>query len=413
MLKSKDKLIYYLICLYILIRPIFPYAINFKFIPVVHKIPALADVTLFLLIIAYLIKIISDKKSFAYNFKNFASDILGISMLVLFAVMCFSIIYASYRKIAMSESARFLSFVILYFIVKYEIDSKKAKGLINCYFVSFAVVNIYGVFQKITGRGLNEGYSMITSNVLRTMGTFDNPNTFAAFLIFGVFPTVMMIVYSKSVSSKLIYGVLLVAAIINVSFSGSRNSYLALVIGAVAISLLYSWKFLFGLVPIGAAAVLIAPVRERVLAIGNGSLNESRIKLWQTALKMIENHPIKGVGNGNYIELYDTYVKNYKYLAYLNYSHYPTHNSYLKVEAELGIAGGISFLSIIINSVLKINKAIYKIRDKKINLFYIGFFASAISFIFMNLNDNLFFIPEVVAYFWIFLAAADGLVLKN
>lgn len=412
-MKSKDKIIYYLLCLYILLRPIFYSGIDLEFIPVLHKIPSLSDSILFLLIIVYLIKIIIDKRIFISNLKNFISDILGISMLALLAVMCISIIYASYKLIAISESARFLSFLILYFIIKYEVDSRKLKGIMNCYFISFAIENIYGIFQKITGHGLMTGYSMITSNVLRTMGTFDNPNTFAAFLIFGVFPVVMMIVYSKSVPAKIVYGVFLVTAILNIYFAGSRNSYIALVIGAVAISLLYSWKFLFGLVPIGAAALLIAPVRDRVLAIGNDSLNESRIKLWQTALKMIQNHPIIGVGNGNYVKLYDEYVNKYKYLAYKDYSHYPTHNSYLKIEAELGIAGGISFLSIIISSVIKINTAIHKIKDKKINLFYIGFFASVIGFLFMNLLDNLFFTPEIAAYFWIFLAAADGLALKN
>lgn len=409
----KKNLTYYLICVYILLRPVFCYGINVNAIPKLHKIPALADLVLLLLIVVFLINIIKDRRLFIKNLKDFASDILGISMLVLFAIMCISVSYAADKKIAASESARFLSFVILYFIIKYEVDGSKVKGLINCYLVSFIAVNIYGIFQKITGYGLNKGYSMITSNVLRTMGPFDNPNTFAAFLIFGVFPAAMMIVYNKNIYTKVFYSILLLTAICNVYFSGSRNSYLGLVIGAVAISVLYNWKFLFGLVPAGAAAFLIAPVRERVLAIGDSSLNISRVKIWQTALKMIENHPIKGVGNGNFIELYDTYVKKYKYLAYLDYSHYPAHNSYLKVEAELGIVGGISFLSIIINSVLKIRKTVYEIKDRKINLFYVGFLASAIGFIFMNLIDNLFFIPEVAAYFWIFLAAADGITLKN
>lgn len=412
-MKLRRNLVYYLLCAYIVLRPIFPSGIAINCLPKIHKIPAFGDIILFLLIILLAADIITNRAEFIGNIKNFFRDFLGISLTIFLGIMCASIIYASYKVIAVTETLRFLSFVLLYFIVKYNVDRREVKGLITSYIIAFSILNIYGIFQKITGFGLIQGYSMITSNAQRTNATFDNPNTFAAFLILGAFPVVMMIVHSKKMYQKSFYSILFIVTLCNIYFTGSRNSFIALVIGGVAISILYNWYFLIGIAVTAAAAFSIAPVRARVLAIGDPSLNESRIKLWQTALKMIQNHPILGVGNGNYIELYDTYVKDYKYLAYLNYSHYPSHNSFLKVEAELGIVGGLSFLSIIVNSILKIKNVIDKIDDKTIKLFYVGFLASVIGFIFMNFIDNLFFLPEVVAYFWIFLAASDGLLLKE
>jgi O-antigen ligase len=158
---------------------------------------------------------------------------------------------------------------------------------------------------------------------------------------------------------------------------------------------------------------IIPMVRRRLFETGSSAIDGGRIKLWETALKMIQVHPIRGVGNGNFMGLYDSYVAKYKYLRYKDYSHYPTHNAYLKIEAELGIVGGASFIAIIIGAIIKIKNVIKSLKDKELKLFYIGFFTSMVAFFFMNFLDNLFTIPEVVAYFWLFLAAGDALLYRN
>ncbi len=412
-MKKGNKLVFIILCIYIIVVPILPYGLSLSFIPIIHKLPSSGDLTLVILFIAFSLHFVKNIKNKSMFIKDFVFDKIGISFLVLFLIMLLSTIYATVKSIALSESARFLSFIILYFIVKYSVNKEKAKTLIKCYFFSFTLINIYGIFQKITGYGELKGYSMITSSALRTNANFDNPNTFAAFLIIGALPALMMIIYSKKLYEKAFFVCLFLMTIANIDFSGSRSSYIGLVIGGLVVSLLYSYYFLIGVGGIGLIALLIPQLRGRVLAIFNMNLNISRIQIWRTALKMIQEHPILGVGNGNFIELYDTYVNKYKYLRYLNYSHYPSHNSFLKIESELGIVGGISFLSILINGVLNLKKVIRVVEDKYINLFYIGFLASAVGFIFMNLIDNLFFLPEVVAFFWIFLAVADGLLYDD
>ncbi|MFT8314224.1 MAG: O-antigen ligase family protein [Clostridium sp.] len=401
-MKSKNSLIYYILIALIILYPIAPDSLSIKGLNI-------GDIMVFILIIVFLVSILKSRDSFIYNIRDFLSDLMGISLIILFAIMVVSISYASYKTIAITESARFLSFVMLYFIVKYTVDKEMIKGLINAYMVIFTGINLYGIFQKITGYGLLQGYAM--GNVLRTNATFDNPNSFAAFLIMGAFPVVMMTVRSKSLYKKSAYGILFILTLCNIYFSGSRNSFLALVVGGVIVSLLYSWYFLVALGGIAVIAFAIPFVRTRVLQIG--VVDEGRIQIWRTALKMIQNHPIFGVGNGNFIKLYDSYVAKYKYLAYKNYSNYPTHNSYLKIESELGIIGGLSFISIIVNALFKIKKVIVNIHDKEISLFYIGFLASVVAFLFMNLFENLFFVPSVIVYFWIFLAAADGLLFSE
>ncbi len=412
-MKIKNKLIYYILCAYVIFIPIMPNGLKLAIIPKIHEIPSLGNVLLGLLIFVFLILAVKNWRGFISDVKDFSTDFLGISMLALLGIMVISISYSSYRMIAITESARFLSFVLLYFITKYNIDRNQVKGLINSYLFTFTLINIYGIFQKITGFALLTGYAVPGSNILRTNATFDNPNTFAAFLLIGAFPVLLMIIKGKTIISKGMFLIIFVMTLCNISFTGSRNSFLALGVGAVILSLIYSWYFLIGLGGLLGIAFAIPMVKDRLFQIGNNSINQGRIQIAKTALKMIQQHPILGVGNGNFIDLYDTYVAKYKYLRYLNYSHYPTHNAYLKIESELGVVGGISFIGIIVCSIIKIKNVIKNIQDKDLKLFYIGFFASMIGFFFMNLFESLFTVPEVVAYFWIFLACADALLYRE
>ncbi|WP_026884419.1 O-antigen ligase family protein [Clostridium akagii] len=412
-MRIKNKLIYYILCAYVILIPIIPNGLKLNIIPKIHEIPPFGISLLALLILIFFISAVKNWRGFIGNLKDFSTDFLGISMLALLGIMVISIFYASYRMIAITESARFLSYVLLYIIIKYNMDNNQVKGIINSYLFTFTVINIYGIFQKITGFALLSGYAVPGTNILRTNATFDNPNTFAAFLLIGAFPVLMMIVKGKNIISKSIFTIIFVMTLCNISFTGSRNSYLALAVGAVILAVIYSWYFLIGLGGIVGIAFAIPMVNTRLFQIGKGSIDAGRIHIWKTALKMIQEHPLLGVGNGNFTELYDTYVAKYKYLRYLNYSHYPSHNAYLKIESELGVVGGISFIAIILGAIIKVKSVIKNIEDKDLKLFYIGFFASMIGFFFMNLLESLFTVPEVVAYFWIFLACADALLYRE
>lgn len=412
-MEIKNKFIYYMLCIYTLVIPLLPDGIKVNAIPKLHKVLPLGDIMLGILIIVFLLYFLKNRQYFKKCLFDFTHDYMGASLILLTLVMFISISYSSYKMTALGESARFLSFVLLYFIVKYNTGRDEIKGITNIYFLTYFIINVYGIFQKITGFGLLTGYAMPGSNVLRINATFDNPNTFASFLIIGIFPVLMMIIKNKNIFIKFFFFMLLAMGLCNISFTGSRNAFLALGIGLVILAIFYNWRFLIVLLGAGGLGFIIPQIRMRLLAIGDKSLDEGRIKIWETALKMIHNHPILGVGNGNFIKLYDSYVAKYKYLAYLNYSNYPTHNSFLKVEAELGIFGGLFFICILIGAIAKIRKTLVILRDEHLRFFYIGFLAAAVSFICMNFVENLFTVPAVVAYFWMFLAGADAIYYRN
>ncbi|WP_053241060.1 hypothetical protein [Clostridium sp. DMHC 10] len=95
------------------------------------------------------------------------------------------------------------------------------------------------------------------------------------------------------------------------------------------------------------------------------------------------------------------------------YSHFPVHNSYLKVFSELGIIGIVNFISIIILAIIHVKRFIDMTNDKFFKYFFTGFLAATIAFLVMNTVDNLFFVPKVATFFWVLLALSEAAYLRE
>jgi O-antigen ligase len=205
--------------------------------------------------------------------------------------------------------------------------------------------------------------------------------------------------------------------IVNIALTGSRNAMLGFGIGCVLLAIFYSYKFIAFIGGVGAIALIIPQVRGRILQIANGTQDASRIKLWRIALDIIKDHPIRGVGNGNYPVYYKFYEYRYHYIEYYpegypNSNVHP-HNILLKVQSEMGILGLIIFLGLLISTFLNINKFSKFVKDVHLKIYYKGFLVAFVVFILMNMIDNFFSAPKVIAYFWIFIAISQSIAFKS
>lgn len=413
-MKSIEKPLYLLICAYIILLPLIPSQINIKY---VHLVP---NLILALVIVLFLLNIISCKtkrKEFINYVKDFFRDYIGIFLTVLLFIMLVSVSYAVDKKLALSESLRFLSYIILYFIIKYYIKTKDAiYGVMHAYIFIIAIISVISLVQYFTGIGLDNKFVYQYGNTAamdRIAATLENPNSLGAFLVIGFFPSIMLMIKEKAKNKKILYILLLLVMLFDIFATYSRNAWIGLLIGCLVLAIIYNWKVLIGLGTIGVITLFIPKLSHRFVSALSTSSNVDRIKLWETAIKMFRKHPFTGVGNGNYITLYDNYVNSYPELKYLNYSNYPSHNSYLKVASELGIFGLIAFIGVLANSVLKLRKLLKLTQDDYYKAFFTGFLASVVAFLVMNFSDNMFFIPNTTTYFWVFIALADNLLYKN
>ncbi|MCB2358819.1 O-antigen ligase family protein [Clostridium estertheticum] len=408
-MKNKYSILYFLMCVYIVIMPLIQEGTNFKGIPV-------SDILLGVVVFVYLIKIIIEKTTrerFLYGIRDLFSSTLSICILILLGIMLLSTSYALEKPLALKESARFLTYVFIFFVIKYEFNTKKlVKNLLKCYIFTAGLLSIFGIIQHFTTIGLDKKFveQYPGYRVVRIATTMFNPNAYAAFLILIIFPVVMLTIYEKNKNIKSMYGIISILLFVNIIMTYSRSAQVGVCIGAVILCIIYSYKLIIAFGGIGILTLFMPSVLDRVRDLQNTAQNESRIKLWKTALMMIKDHPILGVGNGNFISRYNEYVSKYKGLSYNAYKRYPAHNSYLKVESELGIVGIVSFLAVLVTSLIRVKKLFTITNDKFIKAFYMGAFASMIAFYFMNIVDNLFFVPMATTYFWFLIATAESLL---
>ncbi|MBU5268300.1 O-antigen ligase family protein [Clostridium cochlearium] len=408
-MNNSRKILSVLILLYIMVLPIFPGKYNFK------NVPFNGDVILALIMLIYLLSIIIHKDSrerFIKGFKDFFTNPLSLFIFAIICVMSISVIYATDKKIAISETIRFATYAVLFFIIKYELNEKKIiDNILKIYFLTTGIIGVIGIAEYFLGIGfIQKSESGVRNRIFSTM---ENSNNLGMFMILIIFPLIMLFLNEKERKHKYIYGALSLIAFINIILSYSRNAWLGFGIGLIVLTLIYSWKIILGILGIGIISIFIPSIFNRLKEFTDISQNMSRIKLWDIALLMIKDHPVKGVGNGNYRVLYDTYkLKLNKKIEYYPSENFHPHNIFLKIQSEIGVFGLIFFLGMMISVFKNIINFIKKYNGYYGN-FYKGFLASFVAFLSMNFIDNFFSAPKVIAFFWILIAILEGIKYRE
>jgi len=106
--------------------------------------------------------------------------------------------------------------------------------------------------------------------------------------------------------------------------------------------------------------VLVAPPQalSRITQFGNGS---GRTDLWHVAIRMFENHPVVGVGVGNFQTLEPSYsISNFnlRFTGFIVDVVQPVHNTFLHFLVELGVIGFALYASVIVGACVLALRAI-------------------------------------------------------
>lgn len=312
------------------------------------------------------------------------------------------------------ETLKFISFASVFFIVS-QIDDKQKTLLIKTIVIAGAIISAYAIYQYFWGYGHTLAYlKKINSDFLNTssyandillakraIGTFPSPNMLGGYLIMVFFLNLHLLSTEKHPSAfslepraNMFYLIIITAALL---FTKSLGAWLAL-IAALIIWFILSYKsikhrkiiLITSLAAIFLAITFILITRwERLMNLSNpqNSITQ-RLNYWRTAIAVIKDHPILGVGPGNFQEVF------LKYKIGLSTNTRYAHNVFLHTWAETGILGLIALIYLVIAF---LNKA--KIKSKYI-------FLAGLAFLFHNLIDNTYFIPEAGFLWWVL--AWDG-----
>lgn len=213
---------------------------------------------------------------------------------------------------------------------------------------------LYGLFQYLTGTSLmaeawvdSEMFSEIGT---RVVGTLENPNMFAEYLILMIPLAVVMLVGHGEGLRRLPAFACIGIMGVSLILTWSRGAWLGLMFAAVLFLFIWHRRAVW-LLFAGAAAIPILPyvlpesIIQRFTSIGNlsDSSTSYRVYIWRAACDMIRDFGNTGIGIGE--GAWDRVYPMYTYLGVETAPH--SHNLYLQIWLETGICGLLIFIAVL------------------------------------------------------------------
>mgnify|MGYP001579071716 FL=1 len=235
---------------------------------------------------------------------------------------------------------------------------------------------------------------------MRISASLSHPNCFGTYLI-GAIPFLFAsFVYCfKNKMKSLLCGTLVLLSLIALYFTYSRGAFIALIISVLATLLL--WKKKIALIVFAASLIFVflapSPFTQSLRQSFNFSMNASgsikdRLRLWKSAIDMVQERPLLGWGLNTYTEVNPLFVKDFD-------AWYP-HNCYLQMASEIGLVGLASFLILLISFFLSFYRGFLSAKSPFEKLIAAAFLTSFLAMAFHAFVDTNFYSLPLIALFW-------------
>ncbi len=256
-----------------------------------------------------------------------------------------------------------------------------------------------------------------TKDGFRLFATFSHPNIFAFYLVL-ISSLCFFCLKSKSISFErkflLHVKVILFWSIICLLLTKTRSAWLALILVFSVYGAICERRYILYLCLLGAVAMLIPSVQERVLDMfagqdmdvldEGGTLNSLawRKVVWAASWDYIINKPFSGHG-------YNTFA--YYFLEFFPLEEnkgFDAHNAYVQIAFDMGFLGVLGYIMIFI-FILK-RFLFYLQFDKQGISILLGL---VLSYMLVSYSDNMLFYLSYNWYFWLILGAFYYLPVKE
>lgn len=283
--------------------------------------------------------------------------------------------------------------LIYYLVVTVVNDERKFTRLNVVLILLIAAVAGIGILQvcgwDITGVGMV--WSTDKSEwLIRGVGIFDNPNDLAYSVMIVVPFALGYFLETRSLPAKMIWLLIFGISIYCIYLTRSRGGLIALII--CLICWLYLWassRFIRKVVIVIGIVGILVLVNTQAGRYRNDESSMGRVEAWAAGLGMVKEHPVIGMGKGQFIEHYER----------------DSHSSFVRCLAELGMLGLYAWLGMVYCSAIFLVRARRINRAYKLRVYVIGFAA----FLFAYLCASIFSTRTYDIVFIISLAMISAL----
>ena len=297
---------------------------------------AAGNILLGILTLCFFIKTYQKKTNIDLDCKRYfiAISLFVIAMLIS-ALFSGDIIYGLKRWADM-WIWRFMPFVAVIVLLNNYIDAKK---VMLAGFAGITAASVYAVYQGLSGMS-------------RANAFYGHPMTLGGWLCIFL-PLLLIEFFERKLLGKYYWMAGIAFCICNAAliFNGTRGAWLAVAIVCAMLLIYYMFKSKRNMSIIIIFVVLITSILinnakfmyrlDTIDDFNKYQSNTERILIWQSAWNMFKDHPVLGVGLGQYTENYrEKYVSPLAKEPHLTHAH----NNFMQMLAENGIVGFAGFL---------------------------------------------------------------------
>lgn len=267
------------------------------------------------------------------------------------------------------------------------------------------LVSLYGFYQAVFPsqfRNVWTDTDMFSSIAFRVYSTLENPNVLGEYFLLVIPLGAALLVTARSWKGRILWLAACVIMGVCLILTYSRGCYLGLLFAMAMFLVLKDRRFLI----LGIVAVALCPlylpetVLSRFTSIGDmGDTSTSyRVYIWMGTLAMLKDYWFCGVGPGT-----EAFNKVYPEYAYNAITAPHSHNLYLQITCDTGIAGFVIFLLLLVGFYRMMFTAIRQETDKQLKTFQIAGVSAVSGFLLQSMTDYTFYNYRVMLLFWAML----------
>jgi putative inorganic carbon (hco3(-)) transporter len=337
---------------------------------------------------------------------------IDFPLIFFFILAVVSCIFSLDHGKSMSGVLKVLDCIIIFYVVANNLDTRiKVKVLLYSIILVGSFLSLFGLIQLLGGIGHSWWLSPVELSA-----TFENSNYFAGYLAL-IIPLAISISFDDlELGQRMIIYYLLIIMTLAFILSLSRGGWISLATALVAMSLLFFGKLGFNKELINKKLLTILPLFFLImfmLTIGLGFSNilgkmdgknfYGRIKLWKHSMYMIKDYPFIGAGIDVFTSFHSAIPAGFKsidseYMRSIKkemlssnngYDGLELCNQYLQVAAEMGIAGLLCFILLIVKGIFGSIKVYTEKKNGFERMVCLGIIGGEIATVVHMLSSNL------------------------
>lgn len=337
---------------------------------------------------------------------TFRRTALDIPMLLFAGILVVSAVTSFAVKSSIMAVMVYLAFILSYFLLTNSVHTRQRLfSLVALMLFVGLFVAAYGIYQHIFGFAEGTVWTdtdMFSDIETRVVSTFENPNVLGEYLLLLI-PVGLAVVWgAREGYNKLIHLGIVGALSLCMIYTYSRGNWIGLLVAVFMFFMFYDRRFVW----LGIVALLLSPmflpqnVINRFLSVGDmGDTSTSyRVYIWMGTLSMLKDYWFCGIGVGT-----DAFNRIYPMYAYSGVMAPHSHNLYLQIVTENGIAGLIIFIAMLAVYFKMCISTIVRSNDRLLKAIITGLAAGMLGYLVQGMFDNVWYNYRVFLLFFIII----------